>query len=57
MVTAVGVAIDTHVPLSYCSVLLILDEVDCCVKQSFVTFFLTQPFFLFKGNLYIISRH
>ena len=57
MVTAVGVAIDTRVPLSYCSVPLILDEVDCCVTQSFVTFFLTQPFFLFKGNLYIISRY
>lgn len=46
MVTAVGVAIDTHVPLSYCSVLLILDEVDCCVTQSFVTFFF-NPTLLF----------
>ena len=57
MVTAVGVAIDTCVPLSYCSVPLILDEVDCCVTQSFVNFFSPQPFFLFKGNLYIISGH
>ena len=57
MVTAVGVAIDTCVPLSYCSVPLILDEVDCCVTQIFVTFFSPQPFFLFKGNLYIISGH
>ena len=44
MVTAVGVAIDTRVP--YCSVPLILDEVDCCVKQSFVTFFF-NPTLLF----------
>lgn len=46
MVTAVGVAIDTRVPLSYCSVPLILDEVDCCVTQSFVTFFF-NPTLLF----------
>lgn len=48
MVTAVGVAMDTRVPLSYCSVPLILDEVDCCVTQSFVTFFHPNPSFYLK---------